>query len=133
MLLFFEKLLGKNLHTSVFRSHPLSLCVRVVVIIWKTTQKVWSCFLILNDIKVAAMAAIDESIDVIVCGESTNFAEMYPSAVECLHDILEEYVVESGWDFLPYKHFRYFRLEGQCGMIQIYLRLCVLQILVKDI
>ncbi len=45
--------------------------------------------------------------------------EIYPGAVEGLPDILEEYVIESGWEFLPYKHFRYFRFEGQCGVVQV--------------
>ena len=44
--------------------------------------------------------------DILIRGKQITLAECYPTAHEFVPEILEMYVLERGWEFLPHQHFK---------------------------
>ncbi len=54
--------------------------------------------------------------NVITLGEQTRIFQYYPSAVPCIPDMFQEYVGDdTGWNFLPYKHLRFYHHQQYLG------------------
>jgi hypothetical protein len=51
-------------------------------------------------------------MNVIEIGEHTSVSEHYPNAAPCIPHVLLEYMSDDGgWEFLPYKHLRYYKYK----------------------
>ncbi len=77
-------------------------------------------FGILKNNYCCAAAAYIALMNVIEMGEHTSVFQHYPNAAPCIPDVLLEYMSDDGgWEFLPYKHLRYYKYKcPRSGTVQ---------------